>query len=106
MAGQKSYIGPMNLGAVDYQVVLLFSKCNPLGTSLSQQCQGLTQHHTLVSTAEEAWERVRQTDQQTVILMDISTNQRAATEQLFQLLTSDHLWLQATLVAVVSNNNQ
>ena len=49
---------------------------------------------------------MRQTDRQTVVLVDVSTNQRAVVEELVHLLTSHHMQLQATLIAVVSDDDQ
>ena len=86
------------------QVVLLFSESNSLRDLLQQQCQGLTHDHVLVTTAEEAWQRVSRSSRQSVLLVDISTNQIAAVENLMQLLNSYHFWLQTTLVAVSDSN--
>lgn len=105
MSGQKIF-GPANLGPINYQVVLLFPEPNPLGTSLSHQCQWSTLDHTLVTTAKEAWQRVSQSDRQTVLLVNISTNQKAVVKELVHLLNTHHLWFQATLIAVISDSNQ
>lgn len=88
------------------QVILLFPSSNSLGSSLAQQCQGFPHNHALVTTTEVACQHITQTDQQqNVILVDISPNQIEYIEKLVQFLNTHHLWLQATLVAVVSDSN-
>jgi hypothetical protein len=105
--GQRGCHAHVDLGHMEYQVALLFSESDPLGDSLSQQCQGLTHSHVVVATAEEAWRRVSGTSRQTVLLVDISTNRIAVAERLVKLLGSQGLWwLQATLVGVVSEPSQ
>jgi PAS domain-containing protein len=92
--------------AVEYQVILLRPESNSLGTSLFQQCQGLAHSCIAVETAEEACRRVSQSSRQTVVLVDISTNQIAVVERLVELIASHNLWLQATLVAIVADSNE